>query len=221
MTTPKNADRSFIEKIQGWLQTRPEIRKVLLGYILIFVVSTLFVLLHIPFSYLRVNPEGAATNFRHFWDVWAVVVIATLAAILIGPVEIKSRFERLFFLVYSLAGLSLFILTGVELMQRQTPRPWNQIFNNYSFFNVYGITTGSAPQLFEAYNWPNYNLPGILLSLLTVGNTFRELLWWWVIVPIFDKRYPAPVVVYPIGLLALFSLMVLLLGAGYGAIASG
>jgi len=182
--------------------------KALMIYLLVFILLTGYIYIHIPFSYMISNPLGATTSIPYLLDVLVILLIAELAAFAWGrPKGNLNLFPKILFILLSIVIIAIFAITGAELSLHQHPAEWiNYLLKNVWLFPYYN--TLSKPVLWARFlRAANFNLRGIVLSFVSIGFFLRELCWYWIVVPLVDKRYA--LYENPIGIIILLLFMAL------------
>jgi photosystem II stability/assembly factor-like uncharacterized protein len=196
-------------------------KRVVLTYYWIFVLLVIFIALHIPFSYLRDDPVGATTKISYLTDIYVTWLIAVLAALILGRIRISRRWLRVILLIVSLPLIAVFVVSSAELIFRSTnpSSDWIAWISENAWIAA-GIGRVIPSKLGEAFVSSNFTTHGILLSIVSIANTFRQLTWYWVVVPIFDPRYSPPGWMQVVWLILIFAASLTLLGTAVAIVVS-
>lgn len=168
---------------------RPFIKRLALAYVMTTVLLSNYIALHIPTSSYLDDLVGATTTISHRSDIYAAWLIAVLAAIAIGRVRVP-RWPRIILLVASFLLILIFIVSSVELDLRRTYESPNWIVwsNENAWIQPYPDLR-LPDNLSKVFVPGNFTLKGVVLSIVSIANTFRELTWYWAVVPIIDTRF--------------------------------
>ncbi len=196
--------------------TAKRIKRWLRAYLLVLLLLTGYIVLHIPASYLYDNPLGAATRIPHRMDISVAWLIAILAALAIGRIQLP-RWPRILLLAASLICVLIFIISSAELNARGTFISQDLIdwVNENAWINPYHAIHGELGAVFVP---ENFTLTGVILSLISIASTFRELIWYLAIVPVIDPRWNFVGGYVLVPLTVIFSAALTLLGAAIAVI---
>jgi len=100
----------------------PFFKRLIIAYLVATVLLADYIWLHLPFSYIRPDTEGADTSISYRYDILAAWLIAILAGLIIGRVKTR-RWLRPMLLLVSLVIICAFMLSSMELGHRRGDLP--------------------------------------------------------------------------------------------------
>ena len=167
-------------------------KRIALAYFTITILLLGYIWLHVPFSYLD-ETGGAATHIDARVDILVAWLLVVLAAFIIGPVKIPKKWLYVT-LPVSIIVLLIFMTSCLELSYRSPSgsSAWIGWVSQHAFIDPF-MGQGHVPKSLGQIIMPaNFTLRGIGLTILSAGYIFRELNWYWVVVPKVDSGYVVP-----------------------------
>jgi ligand-binding sensor domain-containing protein len=166
------------------------LRRLALAFLLTAFLLACYIWLHIPFSYPDATGR-AATSVSYRFDILTTWLIAVAMALVLGRISARC-WLRLVLLLVSCLVLIAFIFACFELHYRTVSPNWVRVIAPLEWIEPFRGRSTIPSNLGQTIVPENFNGTGIILSFLSIGSTFRELNWYWVVVPIVDTRYRFP-----------------------------